>query len=185
MGRRKAFPSISQVLCTLPCCQRRGSEATPRPQPAVQGVALGSVLGAGYPPTDPAAERRKYEVNMHLLFRLYHQKTFHKLIPKAPDGRTRESYVRLVALVNTMPGAAEKRHKAGQIWRVGKEGYLTELAKYWRSLPDKKEMMEYKDIWEHVAQRPLAWEGLVDAKPLPAGSGNSPPPSPARRIRTL
>ena len=114
-----------------------------------------------YPPSDPAAERRKYEINMLLLFRLYNHKRFHKQIPREMHENAQASLTRLIIFTNTMPGHWAKHRESRGLFRVEKEGYLTELANYWRKLPNNEEMMKYKDIWEHVAQRPLAWEGLV------------------------
>ncbi|KAI4124856.1 MAG: hypothetical protein LQ338_004582 [Usnochroma carphineum] len=136
-------------------------DVIPKPQTAAHEIALYTVMEKEYPPVNPAAMRRMYEINMNLLYRLYHHKTFHKLIPEEKNERTQESYTRLLDFVHMMPEAWERRREAGRLFRVRKEGYLTDLAQYWRSLPDKEQMMKYKDIWEHVAQRPLAWEGLV------------------------
>ncbi|KAL8760846.1 MAG: hypothetical protein Q9184_002981 [Pyrenodesmia sp. 2 TL-2023] len=119
------------------------------------------------PCTGPDVEKRKYEIHMFFLFRLYNHKRFHKLIPEVLDEKTHLSLNRLIHFKEHMPGAGAKQKEARTLFQPGKEEYLTALAKYWRDLPDNEEMMKFKDIWEHVAQRPLAWEGLVEAKPSP------------------
>ncbi|KAL8909483.1 MAG: hypothetical protein Q9207_000163 [Kuettlingeria erythrocarpa] len=118
------------------------------------------------PDTDTAGdvERGEYEINMFYLFRLFNHKRFHKLIPGFLDEKTQLSLNRLIHFKEHLPEAGAKRQQARTRFRVGKEEYLTALAKYLRNLPDKEEMMKFKDIWEHVAQRPLALEGLVEAE---------------------
>lgn len=125
------------------------------------------IMESEYPNKDSSAERRNYEINMLLLFRLIKSKQFHKQIPGPMNEKTVDAYHRLVVFVNSMPEKEEKYQKCRQLFARGKEHvtkekqrYLTDLAIYWKSLPDNNEMMEYKDIWEYVAQRPLAWELL-------------------------
>lgn len=157
------FSSICQRLCNLPCCNRRESaESTLRTPEQEQENALKKIMGKEYPVSDPAAERRKYEINMLLLFRLYNHKRFHKQIPQNMNEPTHDSLTRLIVFTNTMPGHWEKHRESRGLFRVGREEYLTDLARYWRNLPNNDETMKYKDIWEHVARRPLAWEGLVE-----------------------
>ncbi|KAI4193759.1 MAG: hypothetical protein LQ350_008166 [Teloschistes chrysophthalmus] len=120
-----------------------------------------------YAPTDLSVKRREYEINMLLLFRDVQNKHFQKQLPMNLDLHHLDSYKRLVAFVNNIPARDEKYQASRR--RFTKEkgffseergNYLTELAVYWRSRPDKVEMMEYKEVWEVVAQRPLAWELL-------------------------
>ncbi|KAI4206544.1 MAG: hypothetical protein LQ346_001034 [Caloplaca aetnensis] len=126
-------------------------------------------MDLGRPDTEAAGdvERDEYEINMFYLFRLFNHKRFHKLIPGDLDEKTQLSLNRLIHFNEHLPGAGAKRQRARTRFRVGKEEYLTALAKYWRNLPDKEEMMKFQDIWEHVAQRPLACEGLMEAEPSP------------------
>lgn len=184
MAPMDRFTSICQRLCNGPCCteveneldslgkrardnvlppgmkkEDAASAEKPKPQTQAQQIALKTVLEKEYPSTDPFAQRRKYQINMYLLFRLYIHKRFHKLIPGEMDDKARYSFNRLIGFTNSMICTGGRG--ARLLFRVGREGCLTELADYWRSLPDDQEMMKYKGIWEHVAQRPLAWEGLV------------------------
>ncbi|KAL8717528.1 MAG: hypothetical protein Q9225_005235 [Loekoesia sp. 1 TL-2023] len=141
------FTSICQRLCNLPCCNRRESEdSNTRTPEQEQENALKKIMEKEYPISDPAAERRK----------------FHKQIPQNMNEPTHESLTRLIVFTNTVPGHWEKRRESRGLFRIGREEYLTDLARYWRDLPSNDEMMKYKDIWEHVARRPLAWEGLVE-----------------------
>lgn len=156
------FTSIYQRLCNLPCCSRRKEEESSHHEKAEQQNAQKRIMEKEYPVSDPAEARLKYEINMLLLYRLYNHKRFHKLISEDMNEKTRHSLTRLIVFKCTLPGQWEKQRASRDLFRVGKEDYLTELATYWRSLPTKDEMMRYKDIWEHVAQRPLAWEDLVD-----------------------
>ncbi|KAL8835000.1 MAG: hypothetical protein Q9170_003490 [Blastenia crenularia] len=130
-----------------------------KPDTAEQEIALEKIMEKEYPASDPDSEHHKYEINMLLLFRLYNHKRFHKQIPHEMSQRTQESLTRLIVFTTTMPGHWEKHRESRSLFRVGREGYLTELAKYWRHLPNNEELMKYKDIWEHVSQRPLTWEG--------------------------
>lgn len=110
-----------------------------------------------YPASDPSADRRRYEMNMLLLFRLSVARRYHKQIPRKLNEKTQESLRRLLLFIHTLP---DLRRVYEEYRRERHEVFLTDLAVYWRNLPDNGEMMMYKDIWEHVAQRPLAWEGL-------------------------
>ena len=122
-----------------------------------QETALARIMETDYPVSDPSADRRKYEMNMLLLFRLCIAKKYHKQIPEEMSEKTQESYRRLLCFIHTVPDL-KKAYK--EYRRERHEAFLTDLAVYWKNLPDHEEMMMYKEIWEHVAQRPLAWEGL-------------------------
>ncbi|KAL8806175.1 MAG: hypothetical protein Q9200_005141 [Gallowayella weberi] len=115
-----------------------------------------------YPACDPTAVKRRYEVNMLLLFRLFITKRFHGEIAEEMDDGIQASLRRLLLFTNTIPQVSKRDHESRQ---DGHQAFLTDLAEYWRSLPDNEEMMKYKDIWEHVAQRPLPWELLPEWAP--------------------
>lgn len=155
------FTSICQRLCNLPCCNRRQGKGFSHHGTTEQQNAQKSIMKKEYPIPDPAEEQSKYEINMLLLFRLYNHKRFHKLISKDMDDKTQQSLTRLIVFKCTVPRQSEKNRASRTLFRVEREEYLTELVNYWRRLPKKDEMMRYKDIWEYVAQRPLAWEDLV------------------------
>ncbi|KAI4259110.1 MAG: hypothetical protein LQ352_000904 [Teloschistes flavicans] len=152
--------------------KRRPSDQRPSPKPTPQEIALRRIMGSDYAPTDPSLERRKYEINMLLLFREVQIKHFQKQLPMNVDVHNLDSYKRLVAFVNNIP-ARDARYQASRqlftkdkgFFSEEKKQYLTELAVYWRGQPDKVEMMDYKEIWEVVAQRPLAWECLPAWQP--------------------
>lgn len=130
-----------------------------------QAIALQTVIGKDRPPTDLWARRRRYELNLYFLFRLYSHKRRHGLIPPEMDDKTGSSYNQLVGYLASLRSAA----KYEAFFHVGKEECLTELAAYWRGLAYRDEMMKYRAIWEHVAQRRLACEGLAVAGGLPDG----------------
>ncbi|KAL8626586.1 hypothetical protein Q9189_007720 [Teloschistes chrysophthalmus] len=147
--------------------KRRGGDQRPSPKAKRQEMALQRIMETDYAPTDLSVKRREYEINMLLLFRDVQNKHFQKQLPMNLDLHHLDSYKRLVAFVNNIPARDEKYQASRR--RFTKEkgffseergNYLTELAVYWRSRPDKVEMMEYKEVWEVVAQRPLAWELL-------------------------
>lgn len=149
----------------------KGREGDQRPSPEAkrQEKALQKIVGSDYAPTDPSLERCKYEINMLLLFRDVQIKHFQKQLPLHVDVHKLDSYKRLVAFVNNIPARDAKYQASRRLFTKERgffseetEYYLTELAVYWRSQADKVEMMEYKEIWEVVAQRPLAWEGMPD-----------------------
>ncbi|KAI4115358.1 MAG: hypothetical protein LQ345_004017 [Seirophora villosa] len=125
-----------------------------------QAIALQTVIGKDRPPTDLWARRRRYELNLYFLFRLYSHKRRHGLIPPEMDDKTGSSYNQLVGYLASLRSAA----KYEAFFHVGKEECLTELAAYWRGLAYRDEMMKYRAIWEHVAQRRLACEGLAVAE---------------------
>ncbi|KAL9010087.1 MAG: hypothetical protein Q9173_004943 [Seirophora scorigena] len=127
-----------------------------------QAMALQTVIGKDHPPTDLWARRRRYELNLYFLLRLYGHKRRHGLIPPEMDDKTGSSYNQLVGFAASMRSAA----KYDAFFRVGKEECLTELAAYWRGLAYRDEMMKYRAIWEHVAQRPLACEEWAEETPL-------------------
>ncbi|KAL9583109.1 MAG: hypothetical protein Q9212_002903 [Teloschistes hypoglaucus] len=152
--------------------KRREGDQRSSPAAKRQEKAMRKIIESDYAPTDPSVERRKYEINMLLLFRDIQIKHFQKQLPMNVDVHNLDSYKRLVAFVNNIP-ARDAKYQASRrlfikdkgLFSEGKEHYLTELAVYWKSQPDKVEMMEYKEIWEIVAQRPLAWECLPDWQP--------------------
>lgn len=158
----------THVPGTLSCCELQETKP-PDLGMATQTNTLSTAMDLGRPDTEAAGdvERDEYEINMFYLFRLFNHKRFHKLIPGDLDEKTQLSLNRLIHFNEHLPGAGAKRQRARTRFRVGKEEYLTALAKYWRNLPDKEEMMKFQDIWEHVAQRPLACEGLMEAEPSP------------------
>ncbi|KAL8971341.1 MAG: hypothetical protein Q9197_003328 [Variospora fuerteventurae] len=157
-GKGKLIEEVRRIV-------KRKSE----PQTENQAIALHTIMEKEYPqPAHALAARRKYEINLYLLFRLYGHKRCHGLIPQEMDARTQASYDQLAHFTISM------RFPAGyddDLFQGGgeEEGYLTELAVYWRSSRPNHvdEMMKYMAIWEHVAQRPLAWEGKVVAHGLP------------------
>ncbi|KAI4227275.1 MAG: hypothetical protein L6R36_002544 [Xanthoria steineri] len=117
-----------------------------------------------YPASDPSADRRRYEMNMLLLFRLSVARRYHKQIQGEMNDETKESLRRLLFFIHTIPDL----RRVYKEYRRERHGvFLTDLAVYWRELPNNEEMMMYKDIWEHVAQRPLAWEAPEPVKVPP------------------
>ncbi|KAL8654208.1 MAG: hypothetical protein Q9210_001654 [Variospora velana] len=142
---------------------RRIEKRKSDPQTEDQAIALQTIMEKDYLPAHPLAAHRRYEINLYLLFRLYGHKRCHGLIPQEMDARTRASYDQLAHFTVSM----RFRARYDDLFQGGEEGYLTELAVYWRNRPNLDEMMKYMAIWEHVAQRPLAWEGKVVADGLP------------------
>ena len=128
-----------------------------------QVTALAKIMETDYPASDPSADRRKYEMNMLLLFRLSVARRYHKQIPNEMNDKTQESLRRLLLFIHSIsdPKRVYKGYR-----REEHEAFLTDLAVYWKNLPNNEEMMMYKDIWEYVAQRPLAWEGLPTWHPI-------------------
>ncbi|KAL8938920.1 MAG: hypothetical protein Q9216_003640 [Gyalolechia sp. 2 TL-2023] len=157
----KGLISICQRLCNFPCSNRRENEESNHHKRSEKENAQKTKLEKMYPVGDMFDEQRKYEINMLLLYRLYHHKTFHKKILPDMNEKARRSLTQLIVFKRIMPEHWKKHRIARDLFRVGGDECLTALAKYWRMLPNNDEMMMYKDIWEHVAQRPLAWEGLV------------------------
>ncbi|KAI4247453.1 MAG: hypothetical protein L6R40_001401 [Gallowayella cf. fulva] len=139
---------------------RRLKRGHPDPETSKQEAALRKIMETHYPAYDPSADRRRYEINMLLLFRLFITKRFHHQLPEHMDDKTQESLRRLLLFTNTIPGVGKRYQESRR--REGQEAFLGDLAEYWRSRPNRSEMMMYKDIWEHVAQRPLAWERLPE-----------------------
>ncbi|KAL8703759.1 MAG: hypothetical protein Q9201_003057 [Fulgogasparrea decipioides] len=160
------LPSLLPTSSIWQSLRRKKDKNLTTPNPQLnQETALRKIMGFDYPVTDPddsSFQRRKYEINHLLLFRLVQSQKFHNEIPEPMNQQTTESYKRLLASVNSIPGKDKRyRESPRRLATAEKGGFLTELAMYWRDLGDKEEMMRYKDIWEYVAQRPLAWEGLV------------------------
>ncbi|KAL8690358.1 MAG: hypothetical protein Q9218_004181 [Villophora microphyllina] len=152
--------------------KRRENIKEPSPGPIIRERELQKIIASDYAATDPSLERRRYEINMLLLFRDVQMKQFLERFSNDVDVYSLESYKRLRAFVNDIPGKDMKYQESRNLFTKDKgfftekkEHYLTELAVYWRSQPDQLEMFEYKDIWELVAQRPLAWEGLLEWRP--------------------
>ncbi|KAL9025036.1 MAG: hypothetical protein Q9196_006069, partial [Gyalolechia fulgens] len=131
------FTSICQRLCNLPCCKRSDKdEPKHRRDEAAwqQARARQTVLEKAYPVSDDrAARRRRYELDMLLLFRLYHHKRFHRQIPPDMDDKTRQSLTRLIVFTCAVPPPRGEELGASRDGRVrgggGEEGYLTELAR--------------------------------------------------------
>ncbi|KAL8666830.1 MAG: hypothetical protein Q9202_001070 [Teloschistes flavicans] len=115
--------------------KRRPSDQRPSPEPTPQEIALRRIMGSDYAPTDPSLERRKYEINMLLLFREVQIKHFQKQLPMNVDVHNLDSYKRLVAFVNNIP-ARDARYQASRqlftkekgFFSEAKKQYLTELA---------------------------------------------------------
>ncbi|KAL8948412.1 MAG: hypothetical protein Q9222_005401 [Ikaeria aurantiellina] len=138
-------------------------------EPLDHRTALRRIMGTEYTIDDPSTALRNYEINMILLFRLFNTKKFHGEIPKEMNDKTRMSFQRLLMFINTIPKAQAEYQKRRENLMKRSESCLTELVRYWRSLSDRGEMMKYKDIWEHIAQRPLAWECLPLWHPIAPG----------------
>ena len=148
--------SLRQRCCSWLSFGRAKNDHSPSASPN-QVTALARIMETDYPASDPSADRRRYEMNMLLLFRLFVARRYHKKIEGEMNDETKESLRRLLLFIHTIPDL----RRVYKEYRRERHGvFLTDLAVYWRKLPSNEETMMYKDIWEHVAQRPLAWEGL-------------------------
>ncbi|KAL8871093.1 MAG: hypothetical protein Q9174_003004 [Haloplaca sp. 1 TL-2023] len=140
-----------------------------------QRVALDKIINSDYKVQDVSAKRRTYEINMLLLFRFVKFKQFHQTSMDPLDEPTLASYNRLLAFINNLPDRESRVQQYHRIYMRDRKNhhrrdqtprYLTELWEYWKSLKDNgEEMRRYKDAWEFVAERPLAWEGMEVKNP--------------------
>ena len=155
MNMEKKF-SLRQRCCSWLLSSRR-EEPQPVSASPNQVTALKKIMETEYPTSDPSADRRRYEMNMLRLFRFSVAKRYHKQVTRQMDEKTQGSLRRLLLFIHTIPDLRKRHHEYRQ---ETDEVFLTDLAIYWKSLPNNEEMMKYKEIWEHVAQRPIAWECL-------------------------
>ncbi|KAL8715948.1 MAG: hypothetical protein Q9220_000615 [cf. Caloplaca sp. 1 TL-2023] len=139
---------------------QRADKESAVPETLDQTTALRRILETEYKIDDPSIAVRDYEINMIVLFRMFNARKFHGEIPREMDDKTRMSFKRLLMFINSVPKARAEYQRGRENLMKRSEKCLGDLVSYWRSLPDGGEMMKYKDIWEHVAQRPLAWECL-------------------------
>ncbi|KAL8719214.1 MAG: hypothetical protein Q9181_008088 [Wetmoreana brouardii] len=169
MAQHPSLPPVTSIWQSL----RRKKDKTLRTSNSqlTQEKALRKIMEFDHPvsdPDDPSVKRREYEINLRLLFRLVQTQRFHNEIPEPMKQQATESYKQLLAFVNNKPGKEKRyRESRGRLFSPAKGGFLTELVIYWRDFGEKEEMMRYKDIWEYVARRPLAWERLGEWMPPP------------------